>query len=77
MKTAKLFATGGSQAIRLPKEFRFEGSEVYVIREGDRVVLIPKRKRVWPRGFFRTIRIGDSRFKRPPQPEVPAVKKFD
>jgi antitoxin VapB len=77
MKTAKLFATGGSQAVRLPKEFRFEGSEVYVIQEGDRVVLIPKQKRGWPRGFFRTIRIRDSLFRRPPQPETPPVKKLD
>jgi virulence-associated protein VagC len=77
MKTAKLFATGGSQAVRLPKEFRFEGSEVYVIQEGDRVVLIPKQKRGWPRGFFRTIRIRDSLFRRSPQPGTPPVKKLD
>jgi len=38
---AKLFTHGGSQAVRLPKEFRFEGSEVEVSREGDAVVLRP------------------------------------
>ncbi|MGA8659918.1 MAG: AbrB/MazE/SpoVT family DNA-binding domain-containing protein [Chthoniobacterales bacterium] len=76
MKTAKLFATGGSQAVRLPKEFRFEVSEVYVVREENRVVLIPKEKRRWPRGFFQTIRIRDSRFKRPHQPEAPPVKEL-
>ena len=38
---AKLFAHGGSQAVRLPKAFRFEGSEVRVRKEGDRVILEP------------------------------------
>jgi antitoxin VapB len=41
MKTAKLFANGKSQAVRLPKEFRFEGKEVYVKRVGKAVVLLP------------------------------------
>jgi antitoxin VapB len=39
MNTAKLFIHGGSQAVRLPKEFRFEGSEVHVRRVGNEVVL--------------------------------------
>ncbi len=38
---AKLFWTGRSQAVRLPKEFRFEGSEVRIHREGDKVILEP------------------------------------
>lgn len=42
MQTAKLFKNGRSQAVRLPKEFRFEGDEVYVKRQGNAVVLIPK-----------------------------------
>jgi antitoxin VapB len=36
---AKLFAHGRSQAVRLPKEFRFQGDEVYVRWQGDEVVL--------------------------------------
>ncbi len=40
---AKLFAHGGSQAVRLPKAFRFEGSEVCIRRDGDRVILEPVR----------------------------------
>ncbi len=39
MSVAKLFTHGGSQAVRLPKEFRFEGSEVHVRRVGNEVVL--------------------------------------
>lgn len=37
--TAKIFWTGRSQAVRLPKAYRFEGTEVRIRREGDRVVL--------------------------------------
>src|SRR5258708_5177286 len=42
MQTAKLFKNGRSQAVRLPKDCRFEGDEVYVKREGRVVTLIPK-----------------------------------
>jgi antitoxin VapB len=42
MNIAKLFVHGGSQAVRLPKEFRFEGTEVYVRRVGAEVVLSAK-----------------------------------
>jgi antitoxin VapB len=38
---AKLFTHGGSQAVRLPKAFRFNGAEVRIRREGDRVILEP------------------------------------
>ncbi len=40
--TAKLFKNGRSQAVRLPKEFRFNGDEVYIKKIDDFVVLIPK-----------------------------------
>lgn len=40
-KTARLFTNGASQAVRLPKEFRMEGSEVRIWKEGNRVVLEP------------------------------------
>ena len=40
-RTAKLFTHGGSQAVRLPKEFRFDGGEVRIRKEGDRVILEP------------------------------------
>ena len=41
METAKLFRNGQSQAVRLPKDFRFEGEKVFVKRVGNAVVLIP------------------------------------
>ena len=43
MEKAKLFMNGGSQAVRLPKDCRFEGDEVLVNRIGDTVILYPKR----------------------------------
>ncbi|WP_068636404.1 antitoxin [Thauera butanivorans] len=42
MDTAKLFINGRSQAVRLPKEYRFDGDEVMVKRVGDAVVLLPR-----------------------------------
>ena len=42
MKTAKIFQNGQSRAVRLPKEFRFEGSEVFIKKSGNVVQLIPR-----------------------------------
>jgi antitoxin VapB len=42
-RTAKVFQNGKSQAVRLPKEFRFEGNEVGIRWQGDEVVLSPKQ----------------------------------
>ena len=42
MTVAKLFQNGGSQAVRLPKEYRFEGNEVLISRVGDVVVMVPR-----------------------------------
>lgn len=43
MQTAKLFRNGSSQAVRLPRDFRFEGDEVVVKKLGDAVVLFPTK----------------------------------
>ena len=43
MKTAKVFRHGNSQAVRLPKEFRFDGDEVLVKRSAGGVLLLPKK----------------------------------
>lgn len=42
MDTAKVFTNGGSQAVRLPKDCRFEDNEVLVHRIGNIVILVPK-----------------------------------
>jgi antitoxin VapB len=53
-RLAKLFKNGASQAVRLPAEFRFEGSEVFVTRDdvtGDLVLSDRPGAKVW-RDFF-------------------------
>ena len=41
---AKIFKSGNSQAVRLPKDFRFDGTEVEIYREGNKVILVPIEK---------------------------------
>ena len=41
-RKAKLFTSGGSQAVRLPADCRFEGKEVFISKKGDQVVLSAK-----------------------------------
>ncbi len=43
MKTAKIFQNGQSQAVRLPKEFRFKDDHVYIKKSGNVVMLIPAK----------------------------------
>jgi len=57
-KTAKLFMTGRSQAVRLPKEFRFAGGEVEIRRDaatgGALLLPLPKRTGNWD-AFFEAV----------------------
>ncbi|HEV2697522.1 MAG TPA: type II toxin-antitoxin system VapB family antitoxin [Terriglobales bacterium] len=58
-RTAKLFRNGRSQALRLPAEYRFEGSEVYIRRDpktGD--VILSPRPESWQDFFDLADRIG-------------------
>ncbi len=57
-QTAKVFVNGSSQAVRLPKECRFEGQEVYIRKEGDQVILSP-RPTSWEDFFESTLRPSD------------------
>ncbi|MBA3493028.1 MAG: AbrB/MazE/SpoVT family DNA-binding domain-containing protein [Gammaproteobacteria bacterium] len=70
-QTAKLFNNGRSQAVRLPAEFRFEGAEVYIHKEGEQVILsaistvfsliplLAKMRAYWPKQpFGLTVRNG-------------------
>lgn len=43
VQVAKIFYNGRSQAVRLPKEFRFAVSEVYIRKVGDNLIMSPKR----------------------------------
>jgi len=49
---ATLFTNGGSQAVRLPRECRFDGKVVDVWKEGSRVIIEPVEKRAWSPGFW-------------------------
>lgn len=44
MAMAKVFESGGSQSVRLPKRFRFSGDEVFIRKVGEELVLTPKEK---------------------------------
>jgi antitoxin VapB len=61
---AKLFKNGRSQAVRLPKQFRFEGREVKISKEGNKVILEPLDKDKWANGFW-DLFTADPEFKIP------------
>ena len=72
MAKAKLFTTGGSQAVRLPAEFRFEGDEVDVRRDaetGD--VVLSKPIASWDEYFawVRTLKLPQDLLERRDQPQ--------
>lgn len=46
METTTLFKNGGSQAVRIPKAFRLEGSEVFIKKVPEGLLLIPKDKHI-------------------------------
>ena len=62
--TAKIFKNGRSQAVRLPKAFRFKSTEVTIRREGTKVILEPLEKSEWPDGFW-DIFTSDTDFEMP------------
>jgi antitoxin VapB len=66
-KRAKVFWTGRSQAVRLPKEFRVASDTVLVRREGDAIVLEPVDE--WPDGYVESFCGVPDDFTRPPQGE--------
>jgi len=58
MKTARVFKSGNSQAVRLPKEFQLDVAEVQVFRKDGDLVLRPLRK-TWKDYFERGRRLSD------------------
>ncbi len=47
METAKVFKTGRSQAVRIPKRFRFHTSTVGIRRQGESIILTPRHEMSW------------------------------
>jgi virulence-associated protein VagC len=77
MKTIEVIRSQGSQAIKLPDEFHFEGPVVSIRREGEAVILEPVKPLSWPPAFFDDIRIDDPSFARPEQGKVPPAPSLD
>lgn len=73
-KRAKVFWTGRSQAVRLPKEFRFGGDTVLVRREGDAVILEPANE--WPEDYVESFAGIPEDFARPAQGETDRREKL-
>jgi len=75
--TAKLFKSGRSQAVRLPKEFRFEAKEVRVSRHGRGVLLEPVQEEDWKSVFAKIDALGVDFPEREEQPPYPERDGFD
>ncbi len=75
MPTAKIFKSGNSQAVRIPKDFRFASGvrELSIRREGDRIILEPLKAREWPEGFWEAFGDMPEGFERPRQ--VPQLRE--
>lgn len=71
---AKVFWTGRSQAVRLPKEFRFDTDSVRVRREGTAVILEPVDE--WPEGYVESFAGVPDDFRRPPQGKLDEREKL-
>ncbi len=69
---AKIFQNGGSQAVRLPKEFRFPEGEVLVRREGRRIILEPLDE--WPSSFLTCLGAWPEEIERPKQRGLARMK---
>lgn len=75
MKTAKIFRNGQSQAVRLPKEFRFKDDHVYVKKSGNVVILIPA-KDSWDSLFDSLEKFSDDFMTGRRQPKVQKRENF-
>lgn len=72
---AKIFMNGRSQAVRLPKEFRFDTDEVYITKQGDSIIISPK-KPSWDDFFDSTPAFGDDFLESRSDP-MPQEREFD
>ena len=75
MKIAKLFQNGQSQAVRLPKEFRFEDDHVFIKKSGNIVMLIPA-KNSWDSLFNSLDKFSDDFMTERKQPKTQQRKAF-
>ncbi|GHV96137.1 antitoxin [Spirochaetia bacterium] len=71
--TAKLFANGKSQAVRLPKEFRFEGEDVSIKKIGN-IVLLYKDDSAWS-NFINSEPVSDDFFENGREQNIPQERE--
>ncbi len=70
----KVFKSGNSMALRIPKELEPSEGEMRIERKGNSWVVEPVASKSWPRNFFKKVRIEDPAFVRP---EQGAHRSFD
>lgn len=82
-ETARVFTHGGSQAVRLPKAYRFEGKEVRIRKDGDAVILepipihvTPRTRAEWDDFWARLDALSDEPFPDPPPQTVTPIKTW-
>ena len=73
MLTAKLFENGRSQAVRLPKEYRFNGDEVVINKVGNIVMLVPKEAK-WS-GFISSLELFSEDFMNNGREQTPSQER--
>ncbi|MBL8792759.1 MAG: hypothetical protein JNM56_02515 [Planctomycetia bacterium] len=64
MPTTEIVRVNGTQSVKLPDGYQFQGDTVSIRRDGEAVILEPLKPTPWPPGFFDSIRIDDPAFKR-------------
>ncbi len=69
MNTAKIFTSGNSQAVRLPKSYRMKGKEAFITKVGDALIILPKKKK-WDSLFDSLDKFSDDFMSDRIQPEV-------
>ena len=74
MKTAKVFKSGNSQAVRIPKEFHLEDEAVEIRRKGDSLILRPK-KRSW-KALFASLDMFTEDFMAEGRKQPPMQKRY-
>ncbi len=75
MNTAKLFTNGGSQAVRLPKDCRFDDDEIFIHKIGDVVILFPKENK-W-QSLLGSLDLFTDDFLAEPVPPLPLEERED
>lgn len=75
MKMAKVFKSGNSQAVRLPKEFQFHSKEVEIFRRGDNIILHEKPKTL-KKAFNLLADMPDDFFPEERQDKLPQERDF-